>query len=86
VGRRARGTLERSVADVACAIPAAPRTSGAVGTARRMRRLLDAAGDRANVLVSFVVDLDPDGGALLYRLLTDGHLPPDTVRPPTGSP
>lgn len=71
-----------SVADVGCAVPAAPQTSGAVGTARRMRRLLDTAGDRANVLVSFVADLHPDGEGLLYRLLTDGHLPPTPSDPP----
>lgn len=57
-------------------------------SARDMRRLLDRAGDRANVLAVFVAGLDPPDEVVVRRLLLDRHrpadLPPDRGRDPHG--
>ncbi len=42
-------------------------------TAHRMRRLLEAGGDRAGVLTRFVADLTPEDEQLLTELLGEGQ-------------
>lgn len=42
-------------------------------TAHRMRRLLEAGGDRAGVLTRFVADLTPEDEQLLVELLADSQ-------------
>lgn len=68
---RTKGALRRIRAGrgYAYAVVGDPDTVTAAITARTMRRLLDAGGERTGVLARFVAVLDPADGQVLARLL-----------------
>jgi predicted transcriptional regulator len=68
-----KGVLERHAAGRAYAYALAddPSAVQSIAVAQRMRRLLDAGGDRAAVLARFVSDLRPEDERLLAELLGD---------------
>ena len=73
----AKGALTREPAGRAYAYspvgdPAGMRASV---TAQRMRRLLEAEGDRPGVLARFVADLEPEDERVLAELLADVERP-----------
>lgn len=79
-------TRERQGRGFVYSLASPPQGLGAVRTARRMRRLLDKHDDRANVLASFVAELDPAAETLLQQLLAEAHDEPDTRPTPDESP
>jgi predicted transcriptional regulator len=82
----AKGVLERRREGRAhvYALAIAPESVTATLTARRMRRLLDAEGDRADVLARFVAELTPEDEAMLARLVAEES--PDQAPPERGAP
>ncbi|HEY6796498.1 MAG TPA: BlaI/MecI/CopY family transcriptional regulator [Kineosporiaceae bacterium] len=76
-----KGALTRQPAGrgYAYGLAAGPDELPAALTARQMRRLLDAEGDRAGVLARFVADLTADDEQLLAALLQE-HTPPAPPR------
>ncbi len=72
-----KGALTRELTGraYAYALSGDPAVVGMTVTARRMRRLLEAGGDRAGVLARFVADLSPEDEQLLADLLTGSDRP-----------
>jgi predicted transcriptional regulator len=68
-----KGALDREPAGRAYAysLPRNPAAVASIALAQRMRRLLEAGGDRAGVLTRFVADLRPEDEQLLADLLID---------------
>ena len=66
---QAKGALTRELSGRAYvyAVAGDPAQLEASLAAHRMRRLLDAGGDRAGVLARFVADLEPRGRAAAQR-------------------
>ncbi|HEX9355451.1 MAG TPA: BlaI/MecI/CopY family transcriptional regulator [Streptosporangiaceae bacterium] len=62
-------TREQSGRAYTYALPGGPAAARASITAHQMRRLLDAGGDRADILARFVSDLSADDERLLAELL-----------------
>ncbi len=73
-----KGALTRELTGraYAYALSGDPAVLGLTVTARRMRRLLEAGGDRAGVLARFVADLSPEDEQLLAGLLSNGEPAP----------
>jgi predicted transcriptional regulator len=66
-------TREQSGRAYTYALPGGPAAARASITAHQMRRLLEAGGDRADILARFVADLSAEDERLLADLLTGDH-------------
>ena len=73
-----KGALRREPAGRAYAysLTADPEGVRYIALAQRMRRLLEAGGDRAGVLAHFVADLRPEDKQLLADLLAESRPAP----------